>query len=645
MNSKTKIPILLIEDNPGDVAIVKSKLDEAGIRFDLFQEDKLLDGIELLEKTHIDLVLLDLNLPDSNGFRTLTTFLEKANGVPVILITGMNNEIIGNQAVKAGAQDYLVKGQFDAKLLGRAIRYAIQRSNEKSLLSKTASELDNARKWFLEVQEMARLGTWELDLVTNKMHWTDEVFRILGFKPGGIIPTLSTYKEYVHPEDRSGVDTFFQQASRDTQLHHIEHRIIVDGTAIRHVALHARLQMAAGNGRIQIVGGIQDITERKLNEQLLLEKNITNKTASIQEEALAKMSFNIRTPLSSVTSLLHLMEGAGLTVQQRSCFGDLKTSVSDLSVAVNNLLNFTLMVSDTMELNEEEVVFKEFIKGIGDVMQIKADAKHIELQFELAPQLPEKVVSDPRKINQILYNLLDNAIKFTPDGGLVMVTLRSEGASGGKQVLHFNVSDSGPGIPNEDLEKILNNHDLISNPENKDKKKLGLAIVNKLIQVMEGQLSIDSKPGQGSMFKVSIPVVAVRKARFLQGGVPDIPVKILLVEDHPINQITTKKVLTAWSPHVSVEIASNGQIGVEQMEQNRYDIVLMDLQMPVMDGFDATKAIREFSNVPIIALTANASVPEQERCLKVGMNDYLTKPFKPEELYSKVLAALSLVLN
>lgn len=645
MNSKSRISILLIEDNPGDVAIMKSKLDDGGIRYDLFHEDTLRDGLELMKNRDIELALLDLNLPDSSGFRTLTTFLEKAPDVPVILITGINNEIIGNQAVKAGAQDYLVKGHFDGKLLGRAIRYAIQRSSEKKQLATSARELANAKRWFLEVQEMARLGTWELDLVTNKMHWTDEVYRILGFKPGAIIPTLSTYKEYVHPEDKQAVDAFFQEASRDTQLHHIEHRFIVDGTAIRYVAVHARLQMGSSSGNIQIVGGIQDITERKLNEQLLLEKNISSKTASIQEEALAKMSFNIRTPLSSVTSLLHLIESDGLTPQQQACFGDLKTSVSDLSVAVNNLLNFTMMVSDAMEITEEEVVLKDFVKGIGDVMQIKADAKQIRLQFELAPQLPEKVIADPRKINQALYNLLDNAIRFTPEGGRVMVTVTGQGTTGGKMNLQFSVNDNGPGISQEALDKILNSPELFTHTEGNDKKKLGLAIVNKLVQVMGGELKVDSTPGQGSSFRFSVPVKAVRKTRFLAGGVPDVPVKILLVEDHPINQITTKKVLTAWSPHVSVEIAANGQKGVEMMEQNRYDLVLMDLQMPVMDGFEATQAIRKFSKIPIIALTANASVPEQERCLKVGMNDYLTKPFKPEELYAKVLGALSLVLN
>ena len=645
MNSKTRTPILLIEDNPGDVTILKSRLDEAGLRYDLFHEDTLRDGLEMLSKQEIELVLLDLNLPDSSGFRTLTTFLEKAPDVPVILITGMNNEIIGNQAVKAGAQDYLVKGHFDGKLLGRAIRYAIQRYNEKHQLAKEAQELNNAKRWFLEVQEMARLGTWELDLVTNKMHWTDEVYRILGFKPGAITPSLTTYKEYVHTEDKAAVEAFFQQASRDTHLHHIEHRIIVDGTAIRHVALHAKLQMGSAQGKIKIVGGIQDITERKLNEQLLLEKNISSKTASIQEEALAKMSFNIRTPLSSVTSLLHLMEDAGLNQQQKSCFENLKTSVSDLSVAVNNLLNFTLMVSDAMELAEEEVVLKDFIKGIGDVMQIKADARQIRLQIELAPQLPEKIIADPRKINQVLYNLLDNAIKFSPEGGVVILSLRSEGTKDGLLNLSFSVNDSGPGIDQETINKILNIEELAAPHEDQEKKKLGLTIVNKLVQVMGGELKIDSISGQGSSFQVSVPVRAVRKARFLANGVPDVPVKILLVEDHPINQITTKKVLTAWSPHVSVEIAANGQKAVEMMQQNRYDLVLMDLQMPVMDGFEATQAIREFSNVPIIALTANASVSEQERCLKAGMNDYLTKPFKPEELYNKVLGVLALVLN
>lgn len=645
MNNRSRIPILLIEDNAGDVAIMESKLNEAGIRYELFVEETLTDALALLKNTEIDLVLLDLNLPDSKGFRTLTTFIEKAPNVPVVLVTGMNNEIIGNQAVKAGAQDYLVKGYYDGKSLGRAIRYAIQRFNDKRQIASTARELENTKRWFLEVQEMARLGTWELDLVTNKMHWTDEVYRILGFKPGTIIPTLSTYKEYVHPEDKESVEAFFQQALRDTHLHHIEHRIIVDGTTIKHVALHARLQMGATDGKIQIVGGIQDITERKLNEQLLLEKNISSKSASIQEEALAKMSFNIRTPLSSVTSLLHLLESSGLTEQQKSCFEDLKTSVSDLSVAVNNLLNFTLLASDTMELTEEEIVLKEFMKGISDVMQIKADAKHIRLQFELAPNLPEKIIADPRKINQVLYNLLDNAIKYTPDGGLVIVTVRADAAAADKMTLHFGVIDSGPGISPQMLEKILSSDDLLTQQEANEKKKLGLPIVKKLVQLMGGVLNAETKPGQGCYFSFGIPIKVVRKTRFLLNGAPDVPVSILLVEDHPINQITTKKVLSAWSPHVRVEIATNGLKGVEMMRNHHFDLVLMDLQMPVMDGFEATKAIREFSAVPIVALTANASIPEHQRCLEVGMNDYLTKPFKPEELYAKVLSALSLVLN
>lgn len=643
MNNKSKFTILIVDDNDADIRRAQTLLEDAAVRCEVVVKKTLFDALSFVQDNPVDLVLLELNLPDSAGFKTLTSFLEKVPETPVVLLTSVNNEIIGHQAIRAGAQDYLVKSQLDSRTLGRVVRYSIQRASEKLELQRATRQLESARRWFLEVQEMAHLGTWELDIVTNKMLWTDEVYRILGFKPGSITPSMSTYLEYVHPDDLKAVESFFSNASNNTNLHHIEHRLVVDGKNIRYVSLHGKLQME--EGKIKVVGGIQDITERKLNEQLMLEKNISSRSASIQEEALAKMSFNIRTPLSSVTGLLHLLEESGLPSKVRPYFEDLKTSVGDLSVAVNNLLNFTLMVSNAMELNEEAFVLKEFIKGLSDVMHIKAAAKQVAIEFEVAPNVPESFVSDPRKLNQILYNLLDNAIRFSPEGEKVRILVSGEYRGDGTFALQFHIVDHGPGMDAKQVEKLKQAASQLSEPALEGKKQLGIAIAEKLIQVLDGKLDIESQPGKGSSFKVSVPVKVQKRMRVFPGGAPEAPLHILLVEDHPINQLTTRKVLTAWSPHVNVDIASNGQVAVDMLKEQPYDLVLMDLQMPVMDGFEATQAIRTFSKVPIIALTANASIPEQERCLQIGMNDYLTKPFKPEELYARILAVVSLVLN
>jgi CheY-like chemotaxis protein len=153
-------------------------------------------------------------------------------------------------------------------------------------------------------------------------------------------------------------------------------------------------------------------------------------------------------------------------------------------------------------------------------------------------------------------------------------------------------------------------------------------------------MNIRSSEGEGSTFDVSIPVKIPKQLTFNEGDKPDIPLKILLVEDHFLNQIATKKVLTTWSDLVSVDIAENGLIGLEKFREHGYDLVLMDLQMPVMTGIESSKKIREKSNVPIIALTANSSKQEADKCFEAGINDYIAKPFKPQDLYAKIMNQL-----
>jgi CheY-like chemotaxis protein len=649
MNTKNKTQILLVEDNPGDVTIIKVYLEDAGIKYRLHHEENLYDAIELLQSAPIDVVLLDINLPDSTGFKTITTFLEKAPHIPAIILTGTNNEIIGNQSVRAGAQDFIVKGQFDSKLLGRSIRYALQRSRVQMKLEESAKNLEANRRWFLEAMGMARFGTWEMDIVSNEMKWTDEVFRIFSFQPGAINPTLSTYLEYVHPEDYDAAEAFFEAATKDATLHQFEHRILVDTTTLRYVALHAKVQGAVAGGKILLVGGIQDITERKISEKLILEKNISNKTAMMQEEALSELSFHIRTPLSSVVNLLHLLENTQTSSSQKSHITDLKTSVDDLSIAVNNLLNFSVMVSDSVKPEEEQFNLRTLMQGLRNVVQLKADAAKLALNFIVEEQLPEKLVSDPKKLTQIFYNLIDNAIKFTPEGGKITVSVAAGKEQGNKLDIELSVSDTGVGMPPEKAAELLVADASLEIPQpsggEAKKRPLGMAIVCKLVKTLEGRLSIGSTEGKGSTFSVTLTTRVVRKAGFIAGDAPEAPLKILLVEDHFLNQIATKKVLTSWSGYVSVDIAENGAVALEKFEENSYDLILMDIQMPVMDGLEAAGRIRKISGLPIIALTASASIKEQDKCFETGMNDYLAKPFKPEELYVKIMNIMSLVLN
>lgn len=644
MNNE-KIPILLIEDNPADAELTRIFLESSSLKHELFHSDSLYEGIEILKNNNTELVLLDLSLNDTIGFKTLKTYLEKAPNVPVIVLTGTNNEIMGMQAVKAGAQDFLVKGEFDSKLLVRAIRYSSQRFKMQLKLQEMVVRLKQNEKRYKEAQEMAKFGNWDMDIVTNSMTWTDEVFRIFGFQPNNFSPTLSDYMKYVHVEDKEKVDDFFEQTMKTGKLQKLEHRIVIDNRIIKYLAIWARVNVEENTNKIFLIGGLQDISDRKLTERLILEKQLNDKTDKLKEEVLSEMSFHIRTPLSSIVNLLYLLENSTPNAQEKELIDDLKTSVDDLSIMITNLLNFSLIVRENVKVEEKDFNLKEMALGLNKVAKIKADHSKIALNFEYEAGLPEHLISDPTKINQILYNLIDNAIKYTDEGGEVSIEISAVKSQNKLNAIKIRVSDTGNGIPKDRIKLLMEEDQLLqlySDDKDADKKyQLGIAIVAKLTRLLQGDLKVKSKDKQGTIFDLEIPVKEITATK--QKGLSELnrDINILLVEDHFLNQIATKKVLNSWSNKVSVQIAENGEAGVALFIEKDFDLILMDIQMPIMNGIEAADKIRQKSQIPIIALTANSSKQEQEKCFEVGMNDYLTKPFKPQELYTKILGLLS----
>ena len=240
--------------------------------------------------------------------------------------------------------------------------------------------------------------------------------------------------------------------------------------------------------------------------------------------------------------------------------------------------------------------------------------------------------------------MIDFSSNRTVSSGNIHVQAISKDVTDSEMKLCIQVSDNGETISNARAKELLNTDQLIENysDDMDDAKKddLGMAIVAKLVEIMKGEISIESKDGIGTQFNIELPIKIVKPISLTPGDVPDSPLKILLVEDHFLNQIATKKILTTWTDKITVDIAENGLIAVEKFREHGYDLVLMDMQMPVMNGLDSSKKIRETSTVPIIALTANASKQEADKCYAVGINAYLTKPFKPQDLYAKIMSLM-----
>ncbi len=640
MNTKGTPKILLVEDNPGDVKLMERLMKNASFRHDLFVSDSLFEAFEQLKASHFDLVLLDLSLPDSVGFKTLTTLLQAFPKTPVVVLTGVNNEIVGSQSVKAGAQDFLVKGQFDHKILGRSVRYAMQRHQVNLKLKESAKALAISEKRFLEAQEIAKFGNWEMDIVSNQMTWGDELYRILGLQPRSITPSLSDYLNFVHSKDRSAVEVFFEEASQKGKEQKIEHRVIVDGRNIKYVALRAKIYFDEESERVVIMGVVQDITERKISEQLQLEKSINKKATKLKEDALTDIGFHIRTPLSSIYNLLYVLEKSEQSRSDTEVINDLKTSVADLSLMVNNLMNASLLVSNELQVNTSRFDLNSFWASTEKMLTLKAANSNVDLNIHLDHDIPGSVSTDGQKLTQIIYNLFDAVLK-TNGTSDAEIAVRWHGES---QELRIEVLSNGETLTKEEISDLLTNQYItpneIEDSSNQVNRKVSFSIIAILTQLLNGSVDIRVS-GEKNQYTISLPLQKVANELEFDGSNPSYPIKLLLVEDHFLNQIATKKVLTTWSENISVDVAENGLIGVEKFRAHGYDIILMDIQMPVMNGIESTQKIREFDkNVPIIALTANASKTEEDNCLKAGMNAYLSKPFKPEVLQAKITSVL-----
>jgi CheY-like chemotaxis protein len=632
--------ILLIDKTEADIQRISKYIKDTISKSKLFVAHAYFEGINHANAEEIDLVFINLILPDVSGFKTLTQFIADQPNIPVIVLTESNNEILGNQAIKAGAQDFMVKSELNSKVIGKAIRYAIQRHTSQQKLKELSANLSADQERYLEAQKMGKFGCWEMDIVSHEMYWSDEVFKLFGFQHQSFQPTMSEYMNYVHTDDKEKVEAFFDATSKANGMINVEHRIITEGRNIKYISIQSRLVNDSRNQKIKVVGAIQDVTERKLNEKLMIEKNISRGMLNVKEQMLSDIGFQIRTPLSSITNMLFLLENMPGSSRQSELVDGLKNSFDELFGAVNNLLNYAMVGQDNLSDKEEEFKLEEFVGAFKRMALLKAGANNVKIDFNLSNSIPAKVMTYPKKLTQLFYNIANLA--FTDD--LESQEIDVQAGMSDHQANQFELKLKGykPDFFNPEMIALLKAEDyktILDNVENtQNHHLLNVAILNKIIRQINGNLEINLDKDSLIM---SLPVKKVEKVVVdINAKAPSSPLSVLLVEDHFLNQIATKKILTTWSSQVTVDIAENGLIGLEKHREHEYDLILMDLQMPVMNGFDSSTKIREMSDVPIIALTASASAHEETKCKAAGISAYLTKPFKPGDLHMKIMELL-----
>lgn len=265
MENRKQTTILLIEDNPADARLVEIYLNESAmIQPQISRVSELGKGMLMLEERDFDIVLLDLTLPDSSGFETVKTILREFPGQTVIVMTGLEDDTVAINSVKAGAQDFIVKGQFDSNLLGRTITYAIERHRLQIKLEDYAKAIKLNEQRLTEAQKLAQMGNWELDVVNNQMYWSDEVYRILGYKQGQLEPTLADYLKPIADDDVEEVKAILNRTLEKGQPFHAEYKVKGPGNSTKKVSIQGLVQKSKINGGLCLAGTIQDITNLSL---------------------------------------------------------------------------------------------------------------------------------------------------------------------------------------------------------------------------------------------------------------------------------------------------------------------------------------------------------------------------------------------
>ena len=525
--------------------------------------------------------------------------------------------------------------------------------NKKDLQQALEKLSESEKRWVFALEGSAN-GVWDYNLETGEVFYSEKLKELLGYLPHEAFENdLSTWQRLVHPEDQKNSMAqleLFLQGEADSYMNE-QRAMHRDGT------YHWYLNRGIIAGRNKegfpnrIIGTAEDITDRKkIMLELVKAKEIAESSDKSKRTFLANMSHEIRTPMNAIVGLSEQLNNTQLSADQQFLTRIIFDAAKSMEVLIDDILDFSKIEEGKLKLENIEFDLCEMMERTVNMFQHKAHEKNISLYLECNPDVEEIVIGDPNRLSQIMMNIIGNAIKFTSEGA-IHISCEIKKKDLNFQELLFVITDTGIGISEENLKDVF--RDFHQEDQTIARKYggsgLGLAITKSLVQLMGGKIEIQSRKNVGTSVLILLPLLLGRRSvtspseesremvidknRFMGKNV-------LLVEDNRVNRIVASIILKKMG--MNILEAENGLLALQMTESRKFDIILMDLQMPEMDGISASIALRNRGiQTPIIAITANAVPDELNQLFEKGINDFIVKPFAENKLLQKLQAHLT----
>lgn len=520
----------------------------------------------------------------------------------------------------------------------------------KDMTRENAEELNliNNNIFLNYSQKITKTGSWGYCLITNDVIWSKGHYRIFEMEEVPADKLFDEYRSKLLPEDVKALDDLFEKTIKTGKGFQYNLSIIFPDKRIKYIYIIGKSVKNVKGRIVGMQGTIQDITDQKrIEEELINARNLAEQSIKVKEQFLTNMSHEIRTPMNGIIGFARILEDTKLNTGQRQSVEAIKRASENLTVIINDILDFSKIEADKMTFERVNFSLSKTMNAVIELFGPKAKEQKIKLLCEIDSDVNDFLIGDPTRLSQILINLVGNALKFTMKGYVELI-ISQVNETELETTVQFSVIDTGIGIPKNKIDSIFESFNQASNETTRKYggTGLGLTITRKFIELQGGTITVKSEESKGSEFSFFIRYEKAKKGdviieseqlkQLTHGFLKNL--KILLVEDNDLNQLLAIKIFEKWEKEI--DIADNGKIAIEKIEKNHYDIILMDIQMPEIDGYDLTRHIRlnmgMKSNIPIIALTAHATLGEEQKCLDLGMNDYLTKPFDSYKLLEKL---------